>query len=335
MPTLADIYNLKVQSESSYSHAMQQYDARKSLATATQLYEKGLRDQKALANAGSSGSSGSGGYGGRAGITSVVSAFETTSNEALRSAMSAVNKGYANSENVLNQKAQEASDLIREAYGKAGQVQEKGLADALNSIGIGVDRSREALSKLTGFGESAVDKLSALSGLASGDAQAEALAAMRADPSYMFRLQEGQKAVNQGLAARGVSGGQAAKELSEFGQGLASTEITNVSNRLLNIIGIYSPIAQQQATTEFNAGVTQGQFQQQTAGALAQQEIGAGTSMASIRGALGDALSQLYQDRAMSQAAYLEKLGTSKHMIVQQGNSLSNIGIPAGTGRLL
>lgn len=54
------------------------------------------------------------------------------------------------------------------------------------------------------------------------------------DPSYQFRLQEGQKALERGAAAKGtlLTGGTA-KALARYGQDYASTEYGNVYNRAL------------------------------------------------------------------------------------------------------
>lgn len=55
---------------------------------------------------------------------------------------------------------------------------------------------------------------------------------MADDPGYQFRLQQGQKAVEQSAAARGgaMSGG-ALKELTQYGQGFASNEYQNAFAR--------------------------------------------------------------------------------------------------------
>lgn len=60
------------------------------------------------------------------------------------------------------------------------------------------------------------------------------------DPSYRWRLAQGQQAVERSLAARGLLGsGNAGIELLQYGQGLASTEFANQWNRLLAASGQY------------------------------------------------------------------------------------------------
>lgn len=54
------------------------------------------------------------------------------------------------------------------------------------------------------------------------------------DPSYQFRLAEGQKALERGLAARGIlSGGRPAKEILRYGQGAASQEYQAAFERFM------------------------------------------------------------------------------------------------------
>lgn len=72
------------------------------------------------------------------------------------------------------------------------------------------------------------------------------LRSLMSDPSsiensaaYQFRLGEGQKALERNLAARGGTlGGGALKELTRYGQGMASDEFTNQFNRLASIAGL-------------------------------------------------------------------------------------------------
>lgn len=52
------------------------------------------------------------------------------------------------------------------------------------------------------------------------------------DPGYQFRLDEGNKAINSGLASRGMANsGAALKELTRYGQGFASNDYQNAWNR--------------------------------------------------------------------------------------------------------
>lgn len=58
-------------------------------------------------------------------------------------------------------------------------------------------------------------------------------------PDYKFAFEQGSRAVNQSLAARGLTGsGRAMKELTRFGQGLASQQLQSYTNRLASLAGV-------------------------------------------------------------------------------------------------
>jgi hypothetical protein len=58
------------------------------------------------------------------------------------------------------------------------------------------------------------------------------------DPSYQFRFDQGQKAAERSLAARGLlNSGNAALELQQYGQGAASQEYGAQFNRMLQGLG--------------------------------------------------------------------------------------------------
>ncbi len=55
------------------------------------------------------------------------------------------------------------------------------------------------------------------------------------DPGYRFRMQEGEKAINAGAAARGLgNSGATLKALTKYGQDFASNEYNNAYNRQYN-----------------------------------------------------------------------------------------------------
>lgn len=74
-------------------------------------------------------------------------------------------------------------------------------------------------------------------GLSSNPA-ATSNAAMRMDPGYLFRLSQGQQALENSAAARGgLLSGNALRGVTEFGQNFASNEFGNVANRLAALAG--------------------------------------------------------------------------------------------------
>lgn len=68
---------------------------------------------------------------------------------------------------------------------------------------------------------------------------------LKMDPGYLFRLGQGQDAVQNSMAARGGSlGGNALKALTEYGQNFASNEFSNAFNRLAGVANTGQTTAQ-------------------------------------------------------------------------------------------
>lgn len=61
---------------------------------------------------------------------------------------------------------------------------------------------------------------------------------IQGDPSYQFRLDQGNQEINRSAAAKGMLGsGNVLAELAKYGQGMASNEYGNQFNRLSSLIG--------------------------------------------------------------------------------------------------
>lgn len=70
----------------------------------------------------------------------------------------------------------------------------------------------------------------------------------QASPSYAWRLAEGQRAVESSLLTRGLAGsGAALRELTSYGQGMASQEYDQIFSRLATIAG-FGPAGMQTTT---------------------------------------------------------------------------------------
>jgi hypothetical protein len=136
------------------------------------------------------------------------------------------------------------------------------------------------------------------------------MADYQADPGYAFRLSEGQKALDRASAAGGrFNSGRAAKDLTRFGQGLASEEYGNAFNRFnVNQGNRYNRLASvagfgQTATNQ--AANAAGAFGSAAAG----NAIGAGNAAAAGRvgaanawgGAVGQVGSMYQQNQLMNQ----------------------------------
>lgn len=118
------------------------------------------------------------------------------------------------------------------------------------------------------------------------------------DPSYQFRLQQGQDAIQSGAAARGgLLSGATLKALQGYGQDMASQEYqnaynrfnadqTNQYNRLSNLVGVGQNAAAQQGNA--GAQTAQAVANNTMAGANAQAagQIAAGNRTANNFGAL-------------------------------------------------
>ena len=95
-----------------------------------------------------------------------------------------------------------------------------------------MQQQRDDLQPWRQTGEAANNKLAAMLGLNGQTSD------FTTDPSYQFRLAEGQKAVDNSAAARGSTlSGAALKALTKYGQGMASTEYQNSFNRLSGVSG--------------------------------------------------------------------------------------------------
>lgn len=93
-------------------------------------------------------------------------------------------------------------------------------------------------------GGAALQRLSDLYGLGDVGAGAKSLGqtgamdAFKTSPDYQFRLDEGLRALQTTAAARGnLNSGDQLRAITDYGQGLASTEYGNYVNRLSGITG--------------------------------------------------------------------------------------------------
>ena len=139
------------------------------------------------------------------------------------------------------ERAQEINPRLQEAYLRAQQgiestafpqadvVQQRGERGGAEAVGY----AREAnalLDPYMGAGATAATSLSELAGPQKKFTAAD----LEMDPSYQFRLTEGQKALERSRAAKGVlAGGGTAKALTRYAQGAASTEYAAAFDRFM------------------------------------------------------------------------------------------------------
>lgn len=105
---------------------------------------------------------------------------------------------------------------------------------------------------------------------------------IRLDPSYQFRLNQGIRAVDRGAAARGMlRSGARLQALTDYGQGLASTEYGAAWNRLRDLTGIGQSATNQAVQTNVNTASNLGNLGAQNATQIGQLMQNQGANRAS------------------------------------------------------
>lgn len=114
-------------------------------------------------------------------------------------------------------------------------------------------------------------------------------------PDYKFTFDQGQKAVNAGLAARGLSGsGRAMKELTKFGQGAASTQLNQYRNALAAMAGVGQTTAANIGSQGMQAATNIGNSYQSSADARASGYLGSANATNSAIQSGTSALAYMY-----------------------------------------
>jgi len=120
----------------------------------------------------------------------------------------------------------------------------------------------------------------------------DSYAGFQETPGYKFQLDEGQRAINRSLAARGkVLSGPAVKEGLRFGQGLADQTYSNHLKRLANMAGLGSGVAGQGGANAVATGAGIANSQLVGGAGVANAQIQAGNARASGYAATGQAIS--------------------------------------------
>ena len=160
------------------------------------------------------------------------------------------------------------------------------------------DQTRADLMPYADAGKTSLDQLMGQMGPDGYFSQTYTGQDIYSDPSYQFRLQQGQDAIQSSAAARGgLLSGATLKALQGYGQDMASQEYqnaynrfnadqTNQYNRLSNLVGVGQNAAAQQGN--YGAQTAQAVANNTMAGANAQAagQIAAGNRTANNFGAL-------------------------------------------------
>lgn len=201
---------------------------------------------------------------------------------------------------------------------------DQGRGDVNNNFGI----AQQVLNPYTAPGAAAQGRMSALAGLNGSTALTSAL---QSDPGYQFRMTQGVNALDRSAAARGMlNSGAQQKALTQYGQGLASSELNNafqrvgaVQNNAQQASGALSNLYQNQGTTLSNLAVRQGSqnqaLSQNTSNALGQYSMAAGNAQAGAYNNMGSSVNAGLQN------------GLTAYMMNQQpktmyGNNYGTIG---------
>lgn len=202
----------------------------------------------------------------------------------------AAKEGAARQEDFARQALEKQEQAYQEILPGLGQFLSPQYRDAF----MGGEGSGE------GAGMSPLDQLRAASGALGPEAQAEFYKGFQEDPGTQFLREQGQKGINQQLAAQGgLGGGARLKALSDFNQGLANQQLQQRLSQL---------------------------------GGLAQTDIGLGTGLANLRTGLGSAQAQNLQNIGGIQAQGLLGAAQARNQGASGllGNIVSGIGAAAG-----
>lgn len=153
----------------------------------------------------------------------------------------------------VNSNGRNAIDLVDDVKdGLSGQkstdaalaAQREGAMLATNSINTAYNQQRNDLQPYQQAG------ISALSGLQNKNL----LGDFQGDPGYQFRLNQGNTAINNAAAARGLgNSGATMKALTEYGQNFASNEYNNAYNREFGRLSTLSGLGASAAGQASNA----------------------------------------------------------------------------------
>lgn len=173
----------------------------------------------------------------------------------------------------------------------AGRAQEKAAGKASKQAQEQYDQRREDLMPWMESGQGSVNALNDLMGSGYFDKPFDA-SQLAEDPGYQFRLAQGEQAINRGASARGdFFSGRAGKELSRYGQGLASQEYGNAYAReMARRGGKYSRLSDMSrggASAAAGIGQAGGQLSNQ----LMQGTMAAGQAQAGMYGGIEEAIS--------------------------------------------
>ena len=231
-----------------------------------------------------------------------------------QNAIGTMQGGVNTANSLISNNADQAAGFVNDAanYGQgliAGATTgaQQGMTSAVNGAQTGmtsaVNGAQTGMQPYISAGADATGRLSDLAG--------QQFSFNQDDPSYQWRLQQGQQALERSNAARGSTmGGAAAKSLARYGQGMASTEYQNAFNRFntnrQTTGGMLSDLASRGlGASEYsgNAGMTGAQYNGNAGMQGAEYSGNAGMAGANAQSALGMSAAEYGGNAKMSSAA--------------------------------
>lgn len=163
------------------------------------------------------------------------------------------------------------------------------------------DTSRADFAPWRDVGKSALYKLAGMYGVgtgtggtgttgAAGSSDASApYGGFEASPGYQWRLDQGVQAAERSASSRGLLGsGAAMKAVQRYGEGLASSEYENYTNRLASLAGVGQSATQSTSAAGQNAANGMSQAYTQAGNATASSYLNTGNAVNSgINNVLG------------------------------------------------
>lgn len=229
--------------------------------------------------------------------------------------MYAGNKSAKAQKNAANQAAANEQAMFEQTREDNQKYYDQGKGDVNANFGI----AQQVLSPYMAPGAAAQGRMSALAGLNGSEQQQSALAS---DPGYQFRMTQGVNALDRSAAARGMlQSGAQQKALTQYGQGLASSELNNAFQRVGAVqgnaqqaAGALGNLYQNQGTTLGNMAVRQSSqnqaLSQNTSNALGQYSMAAGNAQAGAYNNMGSSINGGLQN------------GLTAYMMNQQGGGM-------------
>lgn len=267
-------------------------------------------------------------------ISTVQQSKQGTAPQALKTganqAQDYLNAGYDAAGNIVNAGYDSAGRYINEGYDQFGNLINQGYDQAVSTQQPYYDTGTRALGTM--------EKM-----ITPGNNY------LPQDPGYQFRLDQGNKAINNSAASKGnLLSGATMKAIGTYSQGLASQEFQNAFSRwnelatkgqqaANTISGLESQRGQLLGTGEVDRGSALSQNSTQRAGLLSGQATERGMNLASNASNLGNNLSGLYQNYGnMTSNNALDRARTNADLTLQEGqyyatNALGNADAYANT----